>query len=174
MQRLALCHAVMGPNIWIGAGFLRNLIWDRDFGHGGRAPPGDDIDVLFFDPTRMQPDHETAFEPRLAAKDPTALWQVRNQARMHVRHGDRPYHDIRDAMSFWLETATAIAVRKGNQAANRDRIEVTSAYGLQDLFDGILRPTSQDRMDRFLQRVAQKNWRKRWPGIKVLAEEPYQ
>ena len=93
---------------------------------------------------------------------------------MHLKHGDRPYRDIKDAISFWLETATAIAVRLHKVNAVQDRIEIISAYGLQDLFAGFLRPTAPDRVDRFLQRVQQKHWQGRWPGIRVLAEEPHE
>ena len=139
MRHLEICRAVLGADAWIGAGFLRNLIWDRDFGDGGVVPLQDDIDVLYFDPTDLSQDSETAFENRLIAAEPGTLWQVRNQARMHLKHG-----------------------------------EIISAYGLQDLFAGFLRPTAPDRVDRFLQRVQQKHWQGRWPGIRVLAEEPHE
>lgn len=174
MRHMEICRAVLGADAWIGAGFLRNLIWDREFGDGGVVPLQDDIDVLYFDPADLSQDSETAFENRLIAAEPGTLWQVRNQARMHLKHGDRPYRDIRDAMSFWLETATAIAVRLHKVNAVQDRIEIISAYGLQDLFAGFLRPTAPDRVDRFLQRVQQKHWQGRWPGIRVLAEEPHE
>jgi len=138
------------------------------------VPLQDDFDVLYFDPADLSQDSEAAFENRLNTEEPGALWQVRNQARMHLKHGDRPYRDIKDAISFWLETATAIAVRLHKVNAVQDRIEIISAYGLQDLFAGFLRPTAPDRVDRFLQRVQQKHWQGRWPGIRVLAEEPHE
>lgn len=31
---------------------------------------------------------------------------VKNQARMHLRNGDRPYQSATDAMRYWPETAT--------------------------------------------------------------------
>lgn len=172
MHQLAVCHKVMGQGAWIGAGFLRNLIWDRNFGVGGVQPSQDDIDVLYFDAAALGRDSEEAFENSLTLVDPSAIWQVRNQARMHLKHGDRPYDDIRDAMSFWLETATAVAVRLRKENAQQPRIEIISAYGLEDLFAGVLRPTSADRWDRFLHRVQEKRWQERWPNIKILREEP--
>lgn len=37
------------PDCWIGAGFVRDAVWDELHGYGTR-PPGGDVDVVWFDP----------------------------------------------------------------------------------------------------------------------------
>ena len=98
------------PDGWIGAGFLRTPVWDRLHGKN-TATPLDDLDVVFFDPSNLDPATEARLEARLRAAQPGLNWQVRNQARMHLRNGDRPYRSTADALRHWLETPTAVALR---------------------------------------------------------------
>ncbi len=46
MRRLEISRAVLGADAWIGAAFLRNLIWDRAFGEWGVVPLPGDMDAL--------------------------------------------------------------------------------------------------------------------------------
>src|SRR5919202_1978976 len=79
------------PDAWIGAGFLRNAVWDALSGFPfGTNPPGD-VDVAWFDPARADPAEDAALEARLRALCPGLPWSVRNQTRMHRRNGDPPY-----------------------------------------------------------------------------------
>jgi hypothetical protein len=166
---LDILRATLGSDAWIGAGFVRNPVWDRLIGDGHAHPPGD-VDVLIFDPDSRGRDWEKAAEARLGAAAPPIDWQVRNQARMHLKHGDRPYTGIEDAMGFWLETATGIAVRRGGDGGLR----IMTAYGLEDLYAGILRPTGPGarKLDALEDRMARKGWAARWPGLRYLPDAP--
>ena len=62
---------------------------------------------------------------------PELNWQVRNQALMHKRNGDKPYLNIIDAMSYWPEKETAVAIKK----INNKEYKCISAFGLNTLFD---------------------------------------
>ena len=87
--RLACLEAAAAldlPDGWIGAGFLRSLVWDRLHGHS-EATPLNDIDVLYFDPEDRSRAAEAALEARLRRSIPGLPWSVRNQARMHLRNG---------------------------------------------------------------------------------------
>lgn len=129
MRSLAL------PDAWIGAGFVRNAVWDALHGRPATAPQSD-IDVIWFDTTRCSPQQDDALEAQLEAACPGPQWSVRNQARMHLRNGDAPYASATDALRYWPETATAVAVR----VTAEDHIEVAAPFGLQDLWQGLLRP----------------------------------
>ena len=119
----------------IGAGALRNLVWDHLHGiHPPREPA--DIDVLYYDDADLAKNTEQALEERLSALEP-APWQIRNQARMHLRNGDRPYASVEDAMRHWLETPTCVALALGHD----DRFRVIAPFGLEDLFAMRIRPT---------------------------------
>lgn len=148
----------------IGAGFVRNLVWDHLHGQQSDCRDGD-IDVLWFDTERTNPQIDVELERKLLAIDQSLDWSVKNQARMHVRNGDPPYMDVADAMRFWPETATAIAVRKIG-----DQCELIAPFGFDDLLNMIVRPTSiaEHKLEAFKARTEKKDWRSRWPLVSVL------
>jgi len=161
---LRTVRALALPDWAIGAGFVRNAVWDQM--HGYDAPtPLDDVDVLFFDPADDTRDREGALERRLAAALPGVPWSVRNQARMHRRNGDRPYTDTEDAIRFWLETATGVAVRLEAD----DRLTVIAPFGLDHLLALCSGPTPRGRegYDAYLARMRAKDWPARWPKVRV-------
>lgn len=148
----------------IGAGFIRSAVWDELSGFT-TASAVEDIDVLYFDPADRSPELDAALERRLQEIDPALPWSVRNQARMHVRNGDSPYGSTIDALRFWLETPTCVAVSLDTQ----DRLEITAPYGLADLFSMSIRPTprGQARQAAYMARIAEKKWHERWPNVTV-------
>jgi hypothetical protein len=152
------------PDGAVGAGFVRNAVWDRLHGFT-EATALDDVDVLYFDPAELSKDAERAFEARLAAAMPGVPWSVRNQARMHRRNGDAPYRDIEDALRYWLETATCVAVRLERD----DSLTVIAPFGLDDLLNLRSGPTprGRERYDAYRARMRAKDWPARWPRVRV-------
>lgn len=85
---------------------------------------------------------------------------------MHLRNSDAPYSSAIDAIRFWPETATAIAIRLDTQGV----LEVAAPLGLDDLFDLVVRPTARFHADKhavYLDRLLNKNWLGIWPNLKV-------
>lgn len=165
---IALLHSLDLPDCWIAAGFIRNAVWD--FLHG-RAPslPSGDVDVIWFDSSRNGADVDLELENRLMKLDNSIAWSVKNQSRMHVRNGDAPYRSASDAMRFWPETATAVAVR----CADGDNLEIAAPFGLDDLYAGIVRPTPRfidDKRAQFNERLRDKKWLLDWPLLHVEAD----
>lgn len=168
--RLACLQAVAAldlPGGWIGAGFLRNLVWDRLHGFAQPTPLAD-VDVLTFEPASGT-EREAEIEAALAGALPAVPWSVKNQARMHARNGDRAYRDTEDALGHWLETPTAVAAR-----LTAGELEILAPFGLADLFAIAVRPTPharsrQDRLNAYRLRMADKNWPAIWPGVQVYA-----
>ncbi len=169
--RMACLQAVAAldlPDGWIGAGFLRNLAWDRL--HGFAAPtPLADVDVLVFGPASGL-EREAEIEAALAGRLPAVPWSVKNQARMHERNGDAPYRDTEDALGHWLETPTAVAAR----ITAGGELEILAPFGLADLFGLTVRPTPhvrsrRDRLKAYRLRMAEKAWPAIWPGVQVVA-----
>lgn len=155
---------------WIGAGFVRNAVWDWHHDRGP-SPPSGDVDVIWHDPMNVDAAEDRRYEAILRAIEPSILWSVKNQARMHVRNGDGPYRSATDAMRYWPETATAIAVRR----IGKDDCEVAAPYGLDDLLRLILRPTppfTTDRRAIYDRRRAEKNWTAAWPLLRDAVEYP--
>ncbi|MGO4705011.1 nucleotidyltransferase family protein [Microvirga sp. 2MCAF38] len=150
---------------WIGAGFIRNAIWDALHGRMPDLADHADIDVIFFDPSDLSREREAALEQALREASPGLPWSVRNQARMHMRNGDAPYRDSADAMRYWPETATAIGAR-----LHDGQIDLIAPYDVEDLVDLIVRPTPPflDKLDIYRERIRSKNWKGRWPRLTIM------
>lgn len=154
------------PDAWIGAGYIRDAVWDRLHGRIA-SPPVGDVDIIWFDRVCVADQIDREWEARLRDARPDLRWSVKNQARMHVRNGDGAYMDISAAVSAWPETATAIAARR-----NANRTEILAPLGCDDLFNLILRPTSRFMTERraiFDLRVSQKAWLQRYPLLQLLS-----
>jgi hypothetical protein len=167
--RMALLHAVAKldlPDCWIGAGFVRNLVWDHLHGFSD-ATPLNDIDVIFFDAMNVSENLELKIAACLEQSQPQFKWDVKNQARMHTVNGDAPYESSIDALSFWPKTATAIAVRLWDETSNR--LELAAPLGVEDLVALRVRPTPafKRKMKIFEQRIMKKHWQNIWPNLRL-------
>jgi len=160
------------PDCWIGAGFIRNNVWDVLHGREIDVSRLNDVDVIFFNPGDTSRELEADAERQLGILASGIPWSAKNQARMHLRNGDAPYRDTYDAVAHWAETATAIAARSVT-----GRVEVIAPHGVEDLVALIVRPTSLfgHKMDIYRERVTGKDWPSRWPKLTVLMtwEEAY-
>lgn len=153
------------PDAWVGAGFVRSSLWDYLHGYSSHtALP--DIDVIYFDPSNIEESHEKELEKMLASTMSDQKWSVKNQARMHLKHGEEPYTDATDALSRWTETATAVGVRLNED----DTLSFTAPHGVQDLINMVARPTPHiiaTNIERFRERMEEKQWQKRWPHVTI-------
>lgn len=164
-QALQAVRSLQLEDGWIGAGFVRDAVWDHLHGQVVSLPFGD-VDVVWFDHEHPGRAADRIHESMLAALMPQLRWSVKNQARMHRRNGDAAYLSVADAIARWPETATAVAVRLDAGG----RVEIMAPWGLDDLFDLRLRPTpafSGDKHPIYRQRVAAKAWLQRYPGLHV-------
>ena len=112
-QRMACLQAAAELNLpdWaLGAGFIRNLIWDH-LHHKAVPTPLNDIDLIYLDKSDPQGLAEAEHEAWLAKRLPGQQWEVRNQARMHTRQLVAPFASSLEALSHWVEVPTCIGVR---------------------------------------------------------------
>lgn len=140
-------------------------MWDHLHGISPpREPP--DIDVLYYDAADLSKEREVAYERRLDALLPGPLWQVRNQARMHVWKNVPQHRDTADSMTYWLETVTAVGVRLEAD----DSLTVIAPLGIGDLVNLRCQPTAfgRTRHHEYEARVAAKRWRELWPKVAFL------
>lgn len=153
----------LGLHDWcLGAGFVRNLVWDKRHEYQV-ATPLNDIDVIHFDPRHNDAQHDRTLEFRLRGwlMQP---WSVKNQARMHLRNNRASYLNSEDAISYWPEIETAVGARLN---AN-DSITLIAPFGLQALFsDTLTFNTKSNNFTAFEQRVVQKQWLQCWPRLKL-------
>lgn len=164
MSTLKAVQKLELPDCWIGAGFLRNKAWDILHQYPARTALSD-IDVVFHNPSRLDTKYEEQLTFKLKKEYPEMNWEVINQARTHLWHGDKPYQSTEEAISKWVETATCVGVR----LTEKNKIEIIAPYGLDDLKNLYLRhiPTLKD-LSIFEKRIEQKQWLRKWPKLSIV------
>lgn len=165
VELLEAVEALGLHDAWIGAGLVRNAVWDLLHDYGAAFAACNDVDVVYFDANNASVACDLALEARLRERLPDVPWEVRNQARMHEQNGDSLYRSTEDAIRCWPETATAIAAR-----IDSGRVEVIAPYGVDDLVELIVRPTPifSKKRELYRTRLATKDWVQRWPRLKFV------
>lgn len=146
---------------WIGAGFVRNKIWDEK--HGKDRTELNDIDVIYFDKSNATKKYDSQIEEKLRNINPNLNWSVKNQSRMNIRNGHEQYIDCNEAISFWPETATSIAIKLDF----KNRIEYIAPYGLEDLFNLLVMPTPKFDLTIYNERIEKKRWKEKWSKLEI-------
>ena len=152
------------PDWALGAGFVRNLIWDH-LHQKAEPTPLNDIDLIYLDPGDPEGADEREYETRLAVRVPGQHWEVRNQARMHSRQQVPPFASSLEALSHWVEVPTCIGVRL---LAN-DEFEWLAPHGFGHNWS--LRVSANPRCPQerriFIDRIRDKQWQRIWPDLVV-------
>ncbi|WP_434951482.1 nucleotidyltransferase family protein [Shewanella sp. HL-SH4] len=186
MQALTVCAQVFAKlNItdWaIAAGFVRNLVWDKLHGFSTSELSGlNDIDVIYYCEKNITQAQDKHIQQILLSLMPLN-WSVKNQARMHIRNQDPQYHSCLDAMGYWPEKQTAIAVKlnavnvnpqhasysvnvKTGSCISANTLEFIHAFELTCLFNFSLSHNPKRSSSIFEQRVIQKKWLERYPKL---------
>lgn len=161
----------LGLDSWcIGAGNVRNLVWDAV--HEKTEPSSlSDVDVAYFDADCLAPERDTELQFRLARAQPGVPWEVTNQAAVHrwfeshFGHPVDPLNSLEEAVASWPEYATSVGIRLEAD----DSVTVISPHGLGDLFACVVRrnPTRVS-VATYNERLAQKRYAERWPKVTVM------
>jgi hypothetical protein len=170
MDALGAARDVDAPDWLIGAGALRNAVWDRLHGFAEPTPLAD-VDLGFFDPGDLSDARDEEIEAALRDRLPGMPWQARNQAAVHLWYPKRfgldvePFASTAEAIATFPETATAVAVRLESD----DRLTVVAPYGLDDLL-GLTHRHNPRRasVEIFEQRLATKRIAERWPRVTIV------
>jgi len=166
-----------GLSCWVGAGVVRNLLWDSWYSAGAPHDPAafagtavKDVDVVFFDADRTDTALETDVEAMLARRRPEVTWDVTNQATVHLWYEQRfgyavaPLASVTDGVGTWPETATAVAIA----ATPSGGIEIVAPLGLHDLLAGVYRRNPRRvSTDEYQRRIARLQPARRWPAVTV-------
>ena len=161
--RMRALHAVNTldlPDWLIAAGFVRNKIWDSLFATDSGI---NDIDVIYFCKADCSQERDIKLEEQLCELEPDLPWSVKNQVRMHSRHGDEPYKNTLDAMRYWPEKQTSI----GAKLDNKDRVVLRHCFDLGLQFSGHINRNPARSAEVFNNRVATKGWIDTWPMLQA-------
>lgn len=149
---------------WIAAGLIRSKVWDILHDCHTKI---NDIDVIYFDSTDLSIGTEKKLEAKLEKLMPKQPWSVKNQARMHTKNNNQPYVSSFDGVSHFPETPTAVAA----QMKDND-ILIMAPYGLEDLFQSIVRPTPNylegtNLHQVYIKRMQDKKWDTTWTNLVI-------
>jgi hypothetical protein len=160
-------EALSLEDCWVGAGLIRNAVWNHLHGRPVELSLDGDVDVVYWDLNDISSERDITIEKRLFRENANIPWSVHNQARMHERNGDAPYRNVEDAIRYWPETATAIAAR----LIGTD-VEVLAPHGVQDLINLIVRPTPAFVLKQsvYSTRFSAKDWARRWPRLQFRTD----
>jgi len=161
MLLLQAVQALQLPDCFIAAGFVRNLVWDHL--HGYTPTSLNDVDVIYYDKQQQLVPEE--LERKLAGTLPDVNWQVKNQAVMHSRNQDTAYQNSTDAMRYWPEKETAVGARLNSNK----QLELAAPFGVRSLLEGKLTHNPLRSKAVFEQRLASKQWLKKWPKLEVIS-----
>ena len=167
----------MDLRCWVGAGAVRDLAWDTWFSVDAGRHPADfdgsrvkDLDVVYFDARRTDRELEAHLEEALARHRPDVVWDVKNQAAVHLWYRERfgatvdPLTSVSGAVGTWPETATAVAVA----LTPGGTIEVLAPLGLEDLIAGVHRRNPRRvSVAEYRARMERKQPAVRWPRVRV-------
>jgi hypothetical protein len=163
MGWLEAARACCPPDWALGAGALRNLVWDS---LTARRNPARDVDVVFFGGA-----DQCVVEDCLRARRPDVPWEVKDQALVHTWYERvfgypvAPLVSLADAVGTWPETCTSVAVRLRDDGG----LDVIAPCGLSDLFGMVLRRNSRRvTLERFRARLADKRPDLRWPELTIV------
>lgn len=171
-MRLLRAGKSLGLRSWcIGAGAVRNLVWDHLHGFKEETKL-EDVDIVFYEASNLSRELEQLLERKLAAAEPAVKWEVINQASVHqwlnqsTGKTARPFQSLAEGIASWPEVATCV----GLYLSATNKVEVVAPHGLADLFDLVVR-WNPERAPKavYLERVARKRFSERWPKVKVLA-----
>ena len=129
-----------------------------------------DVDIVYFDEELSEEKElDTSKKIAEAIGHSTYSLDIINEARVHLWYEERfgfpiqAYTSTEAAISTWPTTATAIAV----SLDEKGQLQVFSPYGLDDLFEGIIRPNKKMITEEIYDQKVAK-WTKKWPELKVV------
>ncbi|HEU0266581.1 MAG TPA: nucleotidyltransferase family protein [Candidatus Saccharimonadaceae bacterium] len=167
MEVLRAAETLRLSDWWIGAGFLRNKVWDAIAGN--ESQKSRDVDLVYFDDKNIEPESDWKFDEEMTQKFPFAEWEIRNQARMHYKNDFPPYTSTADGISHWVETATCVAVKLAG-----GELKFLYCHGSDDLLNMVARPVREfqtpDMLKVFHGRIESKKWRERWPNLEIITK----
>lgn len=173
LMRVLTTIRPLGLDDWrVFSGAVYQSVWNavtgRPAGYGVK-----DYDLGYFDPDTSW-DAEDVVIKRVAGafEEPfRSIVEVRNQARVHLwfeqKFGE-PYEALTrtdEALRHFVAPAFAVGVRLEGD----DTISVAAPFGLQDMFDMVLRPNPNRSLAKGWDRVVESA-RARWPELRVMKD----
>ena len=155
-------------NYYLAAGCVNQTIfnyyhnYDLDYGIG-------DYDIVYYDEdTSYEKEDIIIKDLKERLKYLDLKFDIKNEKRVQIWYNEKyktnrkEYESVEDAISKWGTTITCIGVRMEN-----NKLIVCAPYGLNDLFNLILRPVKIDFTKEDYEKKVTK-WTSKWKLLKVI------
>ena len=155
-------------NYYVGAGCINQTVFN--YLHGLRIDANiNDYDIVYYDEDTSYEKEDIVIKyVEELLSDLNIKLDVKNEARVHIWYNEKynenrmPYTSVEDAVSRWETTITCIGVRLEN-----NNLIVDAPYGLNDLFNMVIRPVKTDFTEADYIRKINK-WKKNWPKLTII------
>jgi hypothetical protein len=170
MHVLTVARSLELPDWRIFSGAVYQTVWNalggRPVGYGRK-----DYDLGYFDPdTSWDAEDVVIRRAADAFEEPfRSQVEVRNQARVHLWFKDRfgedyePLSCTDEALGRFVAPAFAVGIRLEAD----DRVSVAAPFGLEDVFDRVIRPNANRPRARGWDRAVGSAVA-RWPEVRVI------
>ena len=155
-------------NYYLAAGCINQTIfnyyhnYDLDYGIG-------DYDIVYYDEdTSYEKEDIIIKDLKERLKYLDLKFDIKNEKRVNIWYNEKyktnrkEYESVEDAISKWGTTITCLGVRMEN-----NKLIVCAPYGLNDLFNLILRPVKIDFAKEDYEKKVTK-WTSKWKLLKVI------
>ena len=155
-------------NYYVGAGCINQTVFN--YLHGLRIDANiNDYDIVYYDEDTSYEKEDIVIKyVEELLSDLNIKLDVKNEARVHIWYNEKynenrmPYTSVEDAVSRWGTTITCIGVRLEN-----NNLIVDAPYGLNDLFNMVIRPVKTDFTEAdYIKNV--NKWKKKWPKLTIM------
>ena len=157
------------PDAWLVAGCLFQTVWNL---RCGRPPEAGirDYDLFYFDASDLSAEAERQVDERVRrhfAHLPVTI-ETKNQARVHTWYADyfggsyAASQCAKDGIDRFLVDCTCVGLQPDIEGP-----ALYAPYGLEALYEGILRPNPHCHQPRLYAAKA-ADYRSRWPWLQVL------
>jgi hypothetical protein len=173
MAFLAVARALRLPQWRLAAGCVYQTVWNSLSG----KPAGTgikDFDLIYFDAGDLSWEAEDGVIRRAeAAFGDRWPVEIRNQARVHLWFEQRfglPYlqlHSADEALGHYAAIVHAVGIRLEDD----DTIDIVAPFGLDDVFDMVIRPNPERRGDKGLAAKAARA-KAIWPELRLVELQP--
>ena len=156
-------------NYYIGAGSINQTIFN--YYHDNKLDFGiNDYDIVYFDrDTSYEKEDEIIKEVEEKLNGIDAKFDIKNEARVHIWYSEKyhtkkeAYTSVENAVSRWGTTVTCVGVR-----LEKDKLKVFAPYGLNDIFNMIIKPVKCDSTkEQYDARC--KKWKEKWPKLEIVS-----
>lgn len=164
MKVILTASSLSLPDWIIGAGFVRNKVWDYLHDRSREKVDTNDIDLVYYDPKGNDQKADEKLSAELQ-KQTGINWEIVNEHYAHVWNDLPPYTSAENAISTWPETVTAVGV-----TLRDGKLELIIPYGIDDLVNMVIRPSpsfmaTESGRNCVRGRIEQKGWLQKWPKL---------